>query len=290
MQNKSYKPMKTRIILLSLLLIVSISQIGSAQNYTVIQVDGKCQVLANRQWNNVYKGTIFNYNATLKNISANLADVKLSFREIDSQNHYTISFKDSIHVHGLSKFAANELPSRFSSISVDKISSISKKEIAANRPADFFRDSDNDILSNSIDAMENGIADGILSRLDIQEDNIVGITNYANDPLISMMTTKSSGSVLITNYSETGQYMFVLQIGIKDRVPVKAVSGQYIVDPMSETVIELDSNYSTGNMTLLVATSKSIDVDVLITLLNQKIDFPANESKTEIGLSPLVKI
>lgn len=282
--------MKTRIILLYIISLFSLSQICSGQNYTVIQVEGKCQVLANSQWNNVHRGTLLNNNATLKNISSKLEDVKLAFREIESQNHYTISFKDSIHLHGLSQLASKEMPSRLSSISVGKIRNISKKEIAANRSADFFRDSGNDILSNSIDAIENGIADGILNRLDIQEDNIVGITNYANDPLISMMTTKDPGSVLITNYSEEEQYMFVIQIDIKDRVPVKAVSGQYIVDPMSETVIELDNNYCTGNRTVIVATSKSIDVDVLITLLNQKIDFPANESKAEIGLSALVKI
>ena len=282
--------MKTRIILLYIISLLCISHICSGQNYTVIQVDGKCQVLSNSQWNNVYKGTIFNYDATLKNISANLADVKLSFREIDSQNHYTIFFKDSIHLHGLSQLASSQMPSRLSSITVGKISNISKKEIASNRSADFFRDSDNDILSNSIDAMENGIADGILSRLDIREDNIVGITNYPNDPLVSMMTAESPGTVLITNYSENEQYMFVIQVDIKARVPVKAISSQYMVDPMSESVIELDDSCSADSMTLLVSASRSIDLDVLITLLNQKIDFPASESKVEIGLSPLVKI
>lgn len=281
--------MKITITLFSIFSLLCLSGKCAGQDYTVIQIVGECQALNDNQWYNIHTGSLFYNNAMLKNTTPNLKDVKLSFREIKSQNHYTISFKDSIKVNALDQLYRNDFPSRFSSMSITQVSRISKKEIAATTSADLFRGADDNTLNDYISAKEYEISNSILNRLKIQDNSINGLEHYENDPIISLMTAEDS-KVLITNYSETEQFMLVIQIDLDDRIPVKAVSNQYGLDPMSESLIELTEGHSNDKFTILVSTNESINVDTLIDILNQKIDFPAKESKTNIGISQLVRI
>lgn len=275
----------------SIIIMICISCLivkGNAQNYSVIQVKGECQMKDNNSWKDVTQGNLLHDDTHLKNKYLERGSVSIALKDRLDHNMYMVNFIESFHMQNLK---VTDAPSRFSA-SVSLVKHTAEREISSltTEVINPFRNGD---VNFETDSPELHIARAIKSKLLFEDNNQLSISQTKNSPMLALILSKHDNIEVLSasNLTEKKRYIFLIHINPEYK-EIRTSGRLYEIEAMSECTLVSETDELTMNeITIAVSTDRPVIPDNVNLILSHMLDTDKKEHtpyEDLVGISTLL--